>query len=62
MDTISDLNLLKDQILGLKNAAETLQQTGQRFPALQRNLARVLASIKMLELNFVDVLETEIDA
>ena len=48
---------LKRQILDLKSTAEQLAETGQDIPAVARNVARVLASVKMLELNFVDVTE-----
>jgi len=34
-----------------------LNRLGQDFPALTRNVARILASIKMLELNVTDIVE-----
>lgn len=38
----------------LKRSAERLQDMSGNLPALNRNLVRVMASIKMLELNFVE--------
>ena len=54
MDASTDLNELKDQILHLKSSAEALKTTGKDIPAIARNIARILASVKMLELNVVD--------
>ena len=51
---------LKSQITDLRSAAERLAETGRDIPAVVRNVSRVLASIKMIELNIVDALETEI--
>jgi hypothetical protein len=42
------------EIEALKLNAERLKAMGDNLPALNRNMVRVLASIKMLELNFVD--------
>ena len=50
---------LKHQIIHLKAAAEALAASGHDIPAVQRNVSRVLASVKMLELNVVDALEDE---
>lgn len=48
---------LKDQIKHLKSAAEILGETGKEIPAIERNIVRIVASVKMLELNIVDALE-----
>jgi len=50
-----DLNELDSKIQSMKKTAEELKQMGEDFPALYRNISRVLASIKMLELNISDV-------
>jgi hypothetical protein len=50
-----DLKELDSKIQSMKKTAEELQQMGEDFPALYRNISRVLASIKMLELNISDV-------
>ncbi len=48
---------LKDQIKQLKSTAEILRETGKEVPAVARNMVRIMASVKMLELNIVDALE-----
>lgn len=48
---------LKKQIKQLKSSAEILGETGKEIPAVARNMVRIMASVKMLELNIVDVLE-----
>jgi hypothetical protein len=50
-----DLKELDRKIQSMKKTAEELRQKGEDFPALYRNTSRVLASIKMLELNISDV-------
>lgn len=59
MDKVPDYNALKDQILNLKAAVEKLEESGKTIPAISRNVARIKASVKMLELNIVDPLEIE---
>ena len=50
-----DIEKLDDQIQVLKKAAMALSEMGDQFPAVKRNAARVLASIKMMEINVSDV-------
>jgi len=50
-----DIKELDIKIQSMKKTAEELKQMGEEFPALYRNISRVLASIKMLELNISDV-------
>jgi hypothetical protein len=50
-----ELKELDSKIQSMKKTAEELKQMGEDFPALYRNISRVLASIKMLELNISDV-------
>jgi hypothetical protein len=45
---------ISSEIEALKLGAERLKAMSDDLPALNRNLVRVLASIKMLELNFVE--------
>jgi hypothetical protein len=52
-----DLKEIDSKIQSLRKTAEELKQMGENFPALYRNISRVLASIKMLELNVSDVAE-----
>ncbi len=49
-----DINEIKTNIRQIKENAEKLNQMGREFPALEKNSARMLASLKMLELNFPD--------
>jgi hypothetical protein len=51
------LKEIDSKIQSLKKTAEELKQMGEDFPALYRNISRILASIKMLELNVSDVVE-----
>jgi hypothetical protein len=53
----NDLKEIDRKIQSLRKTAEELKQMGEDFPALYRNISRVLASIKMLELNVSDVAE-----
>jgi hypothetical protein len=50
-----DLKDLDSKIQSMKKTAEELKQMGEDFPALYRNVSRLLASIKMLELNVSDL-------
>jgi hypothetical protein len=50
----SRIERLSIEIETLRKAVERLQKLGNDFPALDRNLQRISASVKMLELNFVD--------
>lgn len=45
------------EIEKLKSSIERLEDVRQDFPALDLNLKRIMAGVKMLELNFVDPLE-----
>jgi hypothetical protein len=50
-----DLKELDSKIQSMKKTAEELKKMGEDFPALYRNTSRLLASIKMLELNVSDL-------
>jgi hypothetical protein len=50
-----DLNEINTKIQLLKKTAMELNCMGENLPALDRNIARILACIKMLEINFSDV-------
>ena len=54
MDKGIDLNAINARIQVLKTAAKELEQLGHNFPAVRRNAHRILASIKMLEINISD--------
>jgi hypothetical protein len=52
-----DLKEIDTKIQSMKKTAEELKQMAGNFPALYRNSSRILASIKMLELNISDITE-----
>lgn len=57
-DTISKVNEELDIIGSSLNRLESL---GQTIPALDRNLKRIRASFKMIELNFIDLSPNDTD-
>ena len=59
MNTRIDLNKINAKIQLMKKAAEELNQIGENFPALARNTVRILASVKMLEINVSDLVELD---
>ena len=54
-----DLYKINDKIQLLKNTAEELNRIGECFPAITRNTVRILASVKMLEINVSDLVELD---
>ncbi len=52
MSNSIDTDKIRAQIRLLKKNVRDLKRSGQHFPALEKNVSRILASIKMLELNF----------
>jgi hypothetical protein len=54
-----DLTEINNHIQLMKETAENLNRLGEDFPAISRNTARILASIRMLEINISDVLDLE---
>ena len=60
MDQLIDLHEIDARIRIIKEAAEELNRMGDVFPALAKNTARILASLKMLEINVSDVVDLEI--
>jgi hypothetical protein len=52
-----DLNALDEKIKILRKTAEEIDQLGDGFEAVKRNVVRILASTKMLEINICDVKE-----
>ena len=59
-----ELKAIHSHIREIKTAAEKLQVLGRDFPALDRNTARILASLSMLEINnsdLIDLPETSVD-
>jgi hypothetical protein len=54
-----DLNQINAKIQTMKKTAEELARAGKNFPAIARNIVRISAGIKMLEINISDVVELE---
>ena len=50
----STIDKMSVEIKRLKSIVEDLRTLSQGIPALDRNLIRIAASVKMLELNFID--------
>ena len=57
MDTRIDLDKIHESIQKMKSVAEELNRMGENFPALEKNTARILASINMLEKNLSDMMD-----
>ena len=54
-----DINIIDAKIQVMKKTAEELNRIGENFPALARNTVRILASVKMLEINVSDLVELD---
>ena len=54
-----DLDKINEKIQLMKNTARELNAIGESFPAIARNTVRILASVKMLEINVTDLAELE---
>ncbi|HBE44621.1 MAG TPA: hypothetical protein DDW17_03995 [Deltaproteobacteria bacterium] len=50
-----DINAIDKKIKKLRKATEEVMEAGGNIEAVKRNTNRILASIKMLELNVCDV-------
>jgi len=51
----TDMVQIHDKIQQLKQTAFELQVLGEKIPAVEKNTNRILASIKMLEINVSDI-------
>ncbi len=52
-----DMEGLNQSIRRARQAVEELKRLGEDFPAVARNAERILASLKMLEINVSDVMD-----
>jgi len=59
MEAQENIDEINEKIRRLKQTAKDLSQDADDFPALSRNTARILASIKMLELNISDITDPQ---
>jgi hypothetical protein len=57
MDDPTHLNEIHEKIQQVKKTAQELYRFGENFPSIARNTSRILASVKMLELNLSDLVE-----
>ncbi len=57
MEKQIDIHAINTKIQLLKKTAEELNRIGEEFPALARNTIRILASVKMLEINISDLID-----
>ena len=55
-----DLKKADEKIQLIKEAAEGLREMAGQFPALDKNVIRILANIKMLEINLSDLLHVDV--
>ncbi|MGD9321773.1 MAG: hypothetical protein PVH99_17505 [Desulfobacteraceae bacterium] len=60
MAELIDLEGIDEKIQSMKETAQELKEMGKNIPAMDRNVLRILASIKMLEINISDVLDPEV--
>ena len=57
MEQTINLDEINIKVQQMKGCAEDLKGLGKEFPALDRNIIRILASLKMLELNVSDIID-----
>jgi hypothetical protein len=57
MPSAIDMDSLNLNIRSARTAVEELKRLGEDFPAVARNAERILASLKMLEINVCDLVE-----
>ena len=60
MDANIDLKQINTKVQLMKDTARELKHLGEDFPALTRNLVRIEASLKMLEINISDLFELDL--
>jgi len=60
MTPVNELKKMSEKIKTLRDTAEELKSMAQDIPAVTKNTARLLASVKMLEMNISDCFEPDI--
>jgi len=55
--TVQEFNMkdVEKKVRLIRETAEQLKQMADNFPAVERNVSRILASVKMLELNMIEL-------
>ncbi len=51
---LPELKSIAEDLESIRRSAENLRRLGDRFPAVSKNAARILASLKMIELGVPD--------
>ena len=59
MDKQIDMHSIDRKIQVIRKAGEELKLLSDNFPAVKRNTHRILASLKMMEINISDVLHLD---
>jgi hypothetical protein len=59
MSSAIDMESLNLNIRSARRSVEELKRLGEDFPAVARNAERILASLKMLEINVCAVIELD---
>ncbi len=57
MENEFDLKGINEKIQLLKKISEDILEEAVNFPSISRNCSRILASIKMMELNVSDIID-----
>ena len=57
MESQTNLRKINSKIRLLKSTAIELNRLGEHIPFLARNIIRILASIKMMEINISDLMD-----
>ena len=50
-----EIKRMDKRVKAIRKAAEELKKLGKNWPSVDRNTARILASVKMLEINISDL-------
>ena len=50
-----DLDQVRTEVAAIRAAAERVRRSSAGFPAIDRNVGRLLASVKMLELSVPEI-------
>ena len=61
MNKQPDIHSIDRNIQVIKKAAEELKMLSDNFPAIERNADRILASLKVMEVNVSDVLYLDVE-
>ncbi len=60
MTSIDEIKRISKRIKSLRDTAEELTRMAENIPAVTKNTARLLASVKMLEMNISDCVDPDI--